>query len=217
MRRFSAARGWEGVSETMVSVALDALKSLFRQAAAYQHVVSHLRARRGEPPIVVSCGPVGASVRVPADDDGALQVLQARRDGPPSCAGHGVAAPRSQSANMEKFCRSVRLIRIPSSVACTSSCGPCIDFNSPRQPLIQVGEQVGYSCLTRCGSGVGSRRIRGRRSRSFRDPGRRLYLGLDRSSGAGAAPWRNRRRQTRPDRRSERRRPAGRPDFRRPH
>jgi hypothetical protein len=57
-------------------------------------------------------------------------------------------------ANMEKFCRSVRLMRIPSWVALR----PLQRFQLACEPLLQVGEQVGRGYLARF-SGVGSWRV----------------------------------------------------------
>ena len=80
MRRFSAASGRDEVLQVMVRITLDPLEALFRQAAANEHVIGHLRARRRKSPIVVGRGPVGTSVGVAAHDDRALESLQARGD-----------------------------------------------------------------------------------------------------------------------------------------
>ena len=65
----------------MVGEAFDPLEPLFRHSGTVEHVIGHLRARRGKSPVVVGRGPVGTAIRVAAHDDGALQALQARGDG----------------------------------------------------------------------------------------------------------------------------------------
>ncbi len=110
----------------------------------------------------------------------------------PSCAPRAAAARRSRSANIEKFWRSVRLIRIPSSVACTSSFGPGVDgVSGPRRRFTsassaaarrggRLGRGVGRAGCRRL-FGPGRRRNgQGRRLRSRRSPRQ--------SSGPHASP-----------------------------
>ena len=57
-----------GDPEAAVGMALDALEPLLVDAAAHQHVVGHVRARAGQPPVVVGAGLVGPAVGMPAHD-----------------------------------------------------------------------------------------------------------------------------------------------------
>ena len=76
MRRFCAAPGSFGTLQAAIGVALDALEALVIHAAAHQHVVGHVRARRRKPPVVVVARAVGPAVGVAAHDQRVRILLQ---------------------------------------------------------------------------------------------------------------------------------------------
>ena len=63
-----------------VGIAFDMLDPLLIDAGAHQHVVGHLRARRGQPPIVIGVGLVRPVVGMAADDDQAAALRDQRAD-----------------------------------------------------------------------------------------------------------------------------------------
>ena len=58
-----------GILEGSICIAHHAPEASLRNSCPGQHVIRHLSARRGEPPIVVCLRPVGPSIRVPEQND----------------------------------------------------------------------------------------------------------------------------------------------------
>ena len=54
----------------MVGISLDVFNALFTHSSTRQHVKSHLRARRRQPPIIVCRRLIGTPIRMTPDDDG---------------------------------------------------------------------------------------------------------------------------------------------------
>src|SRR5450631_1159745 len=65
-----------GSLKMVVGMTLDVFNALLAHASTRQHVKSHVRARRRQPPIVVNRRTIRTSIGMTADDDGTRAGLQ---------------------------------------------------------------------------------------------------------------------------------------------